>query len=302
MSEEYSSAINAVVLGGNGAVGSSLCAALADTGIRTVAIDIAPVPARLPRDVGFISADVRRLSPAAYSVLADADWVIAALPESVTLATWEAIIGNQKSGSLFVDTLSVKLPLINTMADRSPPPVEVLSINPMFAPSLGFRNQNVAVIKIQCGPHADRFLRLLRDLGSNLQFLDAEQHDRFAALIQSATHATILAFGLALRRQQYDLPMARLIMTPPHKALLSLLARMLNASPEVYWDIQAGNAFAAEARRALADGLRELTQIIDSGDQTRFSQLFADLREIFGPDALAEFENNCARMLKGDDA
>jgi prephenate dehydrogenase len=302
MNEEYSSAINAVVLGGNGAVGSLLCASLADTGIRTVAIDIAPAPAQLQRDIGFISADVHRLPPAAYSILADADWVIAALPESVTLATWEAIIGNQKSGSLFVDTLSVKLPLISAMANRSPTLVEVLSINPMFAPSLGFRNQNVAVIKIQCGPHADRFLHLLRGLGSNLQFLDAEQHDRFAALIQSATHVTILAFGLALYRQRYDLPMARPVMTPPHRALLSLLARILNASPEVYWDIQAGNAFAAEARRALADGLRELTQIIDSGDQFRFSQLFADLREIFGSDALAEFENNCARMLKGDDA
>lgn len=301
MSQAHPPMINAVVLGGNGAMGSLFCAMFAGERIVVTAIDVAPVPAARRHDVEFVSADARALSEEARRALAGADWVIAALPETVLLESWEAIVGLLKPGALFVDTLSVKLPLMNAMAGRLPSGIEVVSINPMFAPSLGFKGQCVAVIEVRRAGHAEHFLRLLQKWGASLQFLSAERHDRYAAMLQSATHAAILAFGLALQRLQYDVEAVLPIMTPPHRAMLSLLARILSASPEVYWDIQSQNPYAAEARQALADGLRALTEAVDGGDQARFRRLLTDLQGMFGPERLAEFNQQCARMFKPDD-
>jgi prephenate dehydrogenase len=294
-------AINAVILGGNGAIGALLCERFAGERIDTTAIDVVPVPPMRHHNVGFVSADVRDLPAEAHHALAEADWVVAALPETVLLETWESIVGLLKPGALFVDTLSVKLPLISAMTGCVPPSVEMISINPMFAPSLGFKGQSVAVVEVRRAAHADHFLRLLREWGASLQYLSAEWHDRYAAVLQSATHAAILAFGLALHRLQYDAEAVLPIMTPPHRAMLSLLARILNASPEVYWDIQAQNPYAPEARQALVDGLRVLTEAVEGGDQARFRRLLADLQGMFGPERLAEFNRNCARMFKLDD-
>ena len=296
MSPPSSPVIHAVVLGGNGAVGALFASVLAEAGVAVTAIDVFTPAAQRP-GVSFIRSDAADLSDEARRTVAAADWVVVALPEAVTLAAWESVTGLQPPDALFVDTLSVKLPLIGAMAGRINPSLEVISINPMFAPSLGFKGQSVAVVEVRRGRHAERFLQLLEDQGAALRFLDAELHDRYAPITQAATHAAILAFGLALRRLEYDLPAVRPIMPPPHRALLALLARVLSASPEVYRDIQSVNPHAPAARQALADGLRELEQVVESRDPVRFQRLFADLQEMFGGEARAEFARLCARMF-----
>ncbi|MBK8161616.1 MAG: prephenate dehydrogenase [Gammaproteobacteria bacterium] len=301
MNKPHLPAISAVVLGGNGALGSLFCAKFAGGGIATTSIDVAPAPSSRLRNVACIVSDVRTLSEEAKRVLSGADWVVAALPEGVLLETWQAIVSLMKQGALFADTLSVKLPLATAMAGRMPRTIEQLSINPMFAPSLDFVNQSVAVVEASRGVHADRFLRLMQQWGATLHMLSAEQHDRCAAALQTATHAAILAFGLAMRRLDYDVEAMLPVMTPPHRALLSLLARILSASPEVYWDIQTHNTFAADARQSLAEGLRELTAAIEGGDQDRFRRLLADLQAMLGKERLAELNEYSTRMFRCGD-
>lgn len=301
MNKPYLPVISAVVLGGNGALGALFCAKFAGDGIATTSIDVAPAPAARPRNVVYVDSDVRALSGDAKRILSEADWVVAALPEGVLLETWQGIVSLLKQGALFVDTLSVKLPLVTAMTGRLPRTIEQLSINPMFAPSLDFANQSVAVIEASRAVQADRFLRLMQQWGATLHMLSAEQHDRCAAALQTATHAAILAFGLAMRRLDYDVEAMLPVMTPPHRALLSLLARMLSASPEVYWDIQTHNTFAADARQSLAEGLRELTAAVEGGDQDRFRRLLADLQAMLGAERLAELNEYSTRMFRRGD-
>ncbi len=290
-------AFNAVVLGGSGALGALFCRMLVSEGIPVTAIDLTTEPAaRLP-GVGYLGADVGRLTRDAQAALAAADWVIAALPETVLLAAWRSIVGIQKPESLFVDTLSVKKPLLEAMAGHIPP-IEAISINPMFAPSLGFKGQSIAVIELSRGHHADAFLEMLQTWGAALDFLTADQHDRYTALLQAGTHAAILAFGLSLHRLHYDLSAISPIMTPPHRALLALLARILSGSPGVYWEIQSQNPYAAEARRALMAGTTELSRLVDDNDQAGFHQLLADLKDLFSAEQLDEFNLHCARMFQ----
>lgn len=297
MSRARAPVINAVILGGNGAIGSLFCSMLAGERIAATAIDVSPAPTAGRQDIGYVSADVRAMSAEARRALAAADWVIAALPEAVLLETWETILGNLKQDALFVDTLSVKLPFMNAVAGRLPARIEVVSINPMFAPALGFEGQSVAVVEVRRAGHADHFLELLQKWGASLQMLSAEQHDRYAALLQTVTHAAILAFGLALRRLDYDLETVLPVMTPPHRAMLALLARILSASPEVYWDIQVQNPCAPEARQALESGLQELSRLIDGGDQRGFLRLLDELRDLFGAKQLDNFNRHSTSML-----
>lgn len=287
-----------VILGGGGAMGSLLGASIAGAGMSVVLIDIVPAPAGNRENVSSVTGDVRVLSDEVRREIASADWVIATLPERLLLDTWENIIGLLAAGTLFVDTLSVKLPLISAMTGKVPASVEVLSINPMFAPALGFPGQNVAVIELAGGVRSAQFLTLLQGLGARLLKMAAMQHDRYAAMLQSATHAAIIVFGVALRKLDYDIEAVLPVMTPPHRAMLALLARILGASPEVYWDIQAENPFAPGARQAIEDALRELTLTVDQNDPGHFLKLLSELREMFGSERLAEFGTNSTKMLR----
>ncbi|MCC6208607.1 MAG: prephenate dehydrogenase/arogenate dehydrogenase family protein [Gammaproteobacteria bacterium] len=289
-----------VILGGGGAMGTLLSACFSGVGMSVTVVDLVSAPVAGRHNVSCLTADVRALQGEARSVLGEADWVSAALPEKLLLETWETIVGLLAPGALFVDTLSVKLPLIGAMNARMPGSIEVLSINPMFAPSLGFAGQSVAVIELKCGERAALFLHLLQSLGARLIKTGAEQHDRNAAMLQAATHAAIIAFGAALRRLDYDIEAMLPLMTPPHRAMLALLARILGASPEVYWDIQAENPFAPAARRAIEEAMRELSATVDKQDPAHFLGLLEELRHMFGMERLAKFGAHGARMLQRD--
>jgi prephenate dehydrogenase len=56
---------------------------------------------------------------------------------------------------------------------------------------------------------------------------------------------------------------------------LALLARVGGGVPEVYWDIQTGNPFAGEARRALATALATLTDTVEYGSEDAFASLMS---------------------------
>ncbi len=281
-------------------MGTLICRMLVADGIHVTAIDTATAPAARPEGVEYLRADAGSLTADAQGVLAAADWAIVTLPESVALSAWPSIVGHLRPGTLFVDTLSVKKPLIEAMSGRMPP-LEAVSINPMFAPSLGFRGQGVAVIELNPGRHAGAFLETLRAWGATLAVMSADDHDRYAALLQAGTHAAILAFGLSLQRLHHDLSAITPIMTPPHRAMLALVARIAHANPAVYWDIQSQNPYAAEARGALLSGITELSRLVDEGDEPGFHRLLAELRDLFGTERLEEFNRYCARMFEARD-
>jgi len=288
---------HAVVLGGNGAVGSLFCAQLAPILKTVTSIDIQSQANACAGNVQYIHSDVSSPNEEMLDVLANADLIILALPEELTFSIWPNLVTKLSPNSLVVDTLSIKNIFVNTVLDN-PPPDEYISINPMFAPSLGFAGQNVAVIEISAGLRAQAFLSLLKSWGCHLSFLSADEHDRYAAMLQAATHAAILAFGITLKKLNYDLSTALPIMPPPHRAMLAMLARILNASPEVYWDIQAGNSYAPEARQTLAIGIEELSMLFDGENREGFVELLNSMRALFGTKQLEDFNRHCVAMFK----
>jgi len=285
------------VLGSAGGVGGLFVQHLSDPALPIVGVDLMP---QAPRpNVTTITGDASEPAPAVRAAMADAVWVIVCLPEREAVSSLGRLGRHLRPGALLVDTLSVK-GAFTARALTLDPAIELLGVAPMFAPDLGFAGQNVAIVPTRPGPRADTFMRLLTQWGARLACMSADEHDRLAAQVQAAMHAALLAFGGALVRLGYDVQAAARMTTPPHRALLSLLARMLDSPPQVYWDVQRGNPNAPEARRALAAAADAVDTIVTSGRRDAFESMLQELRALLGPD-LHALAARAAGALRADD-
>ena len=289
---------SAAVVGGNGAMGSLFCDSLAGRVECVTAMDLGPEPRPGSAATAYHRADVMALDAEAKRILSTADLVILALPESVAIESVGAVRSAMRGDALLVDTLSVKSQIVDLMREFGPP-LETLSINPMFGPSAGFAGQNLIAVKVAAGPRTERFIEILQSLGCRIAFRTAEEHDRAMAALQSATHAAILTFGMALEKLDYDVTALAEMSSPPHRVLLALLARILGGEPEVYWDIQAHNTFAQGARDAVRQSAQDLSDMVAGGDEAEFRARLGRLRQLLGPD-LAFLARKCSALFDTD--
>jgi prephenate dehydrogenase len=284
-----------VVVGGAGAVGRMVVDLLVQAGGEVAVVDRAATGS--PTEV--VRGDVTRPEPALRDLLGRADVVVLAVPEPVALAALPAVLDALRPGALLLDTLSVKGPYVAAVGQAAVG-LEVLGLNPMFAPSLGIAGRPVAAVVVHDGPRARRVRELVVAAGAHVVELSADGHDRLAAATQALTHATVLAFGLALAELDVGIDALVGVAPPPHLTMVALLARITSGAPAVYWDVQAANRHAPAARRALAEGARRLADIVESGAAHGSSDAFADvldrLRDLLGPhrSRLAEL---CARTF-----
>ncbi|GCE42627.1 4-amino, 4-deoxyprephenate dehydrogenase [Rhodococcus wratislaviensis] len=271
MNVPAASARTVALIGGSGDVGRMLADRLRAAGntVRTVDIRFTD-----RSDADQVKGDVTDPSPELRAVVQAADAVILAIPESVALESIPFLVADLPEHALLVDTLSVKS-RFDAALRESALRGGAVGINPMFAPSLGPEGRPVAAVTYRAGPGVEWFLSTLSGWGSSVVRLDAEHHDRLTAATQALTHAGVLAFGLALADLGVDGGELTAVATPPHLVSLALLARVGGGVPEVYRDIQAGNPFAGDARRALAAALTTLTDTVEQGTDDDFAALMS---------------------------
>jgi prephenate dehydrogenase len=286
----------ATIIGGGGAVAALFARTLRACGTRELTLVDVRAIAECGVDCVQIQDDVRQPRAATQRAIASSDLVILALPETVAEAVAGQIAAGMKHDALLVETLSVKHGFASTVTTMAPGP-EVLGVNPMFAPGLGFAERSVVAVLYRDGVSTSAFLDIIRSQRALVVPMDADGHDRACAVLQAATHAAILTFGMALRALRYDLPALERLMPPPHRTLLALLARVLSADPEVYRDIQAANPHAAAVREQLFRSLQEFDSLAAGGDAAAFRALFADLRGMLARSDV-DYAQLCARLFQ----
>lgn len=279
-----------VVVGGSGAVGRLMVDLLLADGVPVTIVDVHGDS--IPGGSAAIAGDITAPDGQVESVLEEAATVILAVPESVAL---RADLSAVRSDALLVETLSVKSGFSRHVQDARPIGAAV-GINPMFAPSLGMAGRPVAAVVHRSGPPVDAFLDRISRWGGRVVHLDAARHDRLAAATQALTHASVLAFGLALT--ELDLPFVDIdaVAPPPHATMLAVLARITGGEPEVYWDVQAGNPHAADARAALHRATRTVSETVDSGSEADFARLLAQAEAALGGNG-DRYRALCAEMF-----
>ena len=240
----------ATVVGGLGAVGSMFVELLRADGLTVTVVD----PAGSDPDGDVVVGDITKPSGRVLAHVESSSIIVLAVPEQVALAALPTL---QTSHALVVDTLSVKSRMDAAIADAGRVQ-EFLGLNPMFRPSLGPSGRSVIAVPYVDGPQTRKFLDVVRSWGASVAVMDADRHDRLAASTQVLTHASVLAFGVALAELGLSADELLAVAPPPHRALLVLLARIAGGEPEVYWDVQAGNPYAGVTRKALAEATAQL--------------------------------------------
>lgn len=260
-----------VVVGGAGQIGRLFVELFAARG-DVVVVD----PAARPDGTGRVLCHrIDEPAPEIRAALAAADTVLLALPETVAVDLVPVVADAMRAGALLVDTLSVKEKVVAALAESARRcGLLACSLNPMFAPALGVAGRPVAAVRVTPGDRVDDLLALLAAAGARLVEVTAEEHDRLTAVLQVATHASVLAFGDAVVASGLDVDTLLGLAPPPHLTMLALLARIVTGQPDVYWDIQAGSEHAAAARDALRTGLRKLDQWVTDRDAAGFRAAF----------------------------
>ena len=239
--------------------------------------------------------DLRAPSRELAAVLESADLVLVATPEAVALQAVAVLARHLGDGCLLVDTLSVKSRIAERV-EAAALSCEALGLNPMFAPSLGFQGQSAVATPYRPGPRTRAFQAVVEAAGCCIRQMSPGEHDRTTALLQVATHAALLSFGHVLRRSGYDLSACEAVMPPPHRTLLALLARILSADPEVYWDIQVANPSGHGLRAELLECMAQLQSMVEARDEGGFRLELESLSAIFG-DSEERYQALCADLF-----
>lgn len=284
-----------VVVGGAGAVGSLFADQLSRSGVDVCIVDRS-APASGRNTARLLLGDITDPSPQLAAEVRSADLVLLAVPEPVALAAIHPLAGALRPDALLADCVSVKTRVAGAVASM-PTRVEAISLNPLFAPSLGFTGRSVAAVVIRDGSRGRALLGLLRSWGARVDILTADEHDRLAAASQALTHAAVLSFGLALAELDANVAHAAGLIPPPQATMLALLARIACGTPGVYWDVQAANPYAPLARAALVRAASRFTQLVDEGDEAAFGTVLSGLGATLGP-ALGRYREACAHIFR----
>ena len=259
--------VRAVIIGASGQMGTALTNILSKQGIYCTGIDC-QLPNLEDRRLWnggdfrrrFILSDATAPDNEVHRAVKSADVVIIALSIELFRNTLLAIRDYINPSSLLVETLSVKLPP-GAYTKLLPDGAEFLGINPLFAPSLEWKDRPVLAVPHKDGPRSKEFLRSLAVSGAQFATIQAKDHDKLLARRQGATHAAALALGALLQNEQ-NLNMATNIPLafgpPPYQLLLMVLARILNSDPHIYADIQTLNDNASTVREELRKALTKL--------------------------------------------
>jgi prephenate dehydrogenase len=284
-----------VVAGGAGAVGGLMVDLLLGAGAEVFVVDVGVPPAEVAEVCAYARGDICAMDDRIVAEMRRADIVVLAVPERAALAAVPALARELRPGALLVDTLSVKTGIVAALAAHAADR-EAVSLNPLFAPALGFDGRAVAAVVVRDGPRARALLYAVARRGGRVAEVGADEHDRIAAVTQALTHAAVLAFGLALDELGVAVEDLGALATPPHVTLLALLARIASGGPETYWDVQTGNPHARRARAALAAGLATLADAADHGTSGDFAAILERAHQSLGPDGDA-YSRICEQLF-----
>lgn len=223
--------------------------------------------------INYIQADVFDFKTNLPAALQETEVLLFCIPEAVLLKVYQPILQTLSPGTLVIDTLSVKSLILDLANSRND--LEILSINPLFAPDLGFQDQNIAAVSIHAGERTAIFLQFLREWGAQVSLMSAAEHDQLTAITQVATHFSLLSFGACLQKWGYQPKTERF--TPVHEILLSLVGRMISQNAAVYWKIQTDNPYGQAARDLYLQSTREINEMIGADEFASFEKLFSDI-------------------------
>jgi prephenate dehydrogenase len=212
---------------------------------------------------------------------ADYDLVIIAVPVDVTCDVIAQVAPQMKAGAVLFDITSVKTNPVKQMLISAPPSVELVSIHPLFGPSMpDMEGQTVIVTPVR-GERGKRILiDLFENAGAHVEELSAEEHDHVMSVIQGLTHFGYIATGATLEALRFDVKRSRRFMSPVYEIFIDFIGRILGQNPALYASIQMNTD--RSVREAFLTQCAALIDIINANDSAAFIATMKRAAKHFG--------------------
>src|SRR4051794_3117007 len=181
----------AIVLGINGKLGSLFAKLLSHEHIDIIGFDNSPNAKS--EGYEYIQWDLSKPYSGLELIIKQADYLIICLPAKATFNFFGNYDSQVFSEILILDTLSIKSEIAAVYLEKK---LNALSINPMFGPDLEMSGRNMIVCKYTNNSNSEWLISLFSSRGVKITFLSAAEHDKVTAIVQAATHISIMAFGL----------------------------------------------------------------------------------------------------------
>jgi prephenate dehydrogenase len=189
---------------------------------------------------------------------ANADVIIACVPIAETPRVIAEAAKHAKKGALLADFASVKSAAVKALRRIRRRDLELASIHPMHGPRLhGIEGQAVVFIPVRTAAKYSALVEFFRNEGARVVEATAEEHDRYAAVVQALTHFSHIATAAAIRDMGIGKE-AKKFASPVYELMLGTAARIVGQEPALYAAMQSQNPFAARARKALITEARRL--------------------------------------------
>ena len=216
--------------------------------------------------------------------------VVVSVPIGVTGDVLREIQGALRPDQLVVDLTSVKTPFVPLMEASK---AEVLSLHPMFAPSLSSKaGQTCIACSVRAGQLSEVFLQVLREEGLRVVSMTPEAHDRMMAVVQGLTHFQAIAAAHCMGELNFDPGQSLESASPVYRLRLAMIGRILAQNPRLYAEIQIFNPFVREALEQLRSSQERLMGFVTAADIDGFVAEFERVR-----DTLGSFSSESLRAL-----
>ena len=207
------------------------------------------------------------------AALRTADLVLCATPPQACAALYREWRDAPPAG-VIADIASIKTPLIEPIRALQRAGARVGSLHPMFGPSIVLlREADVVICETGDEEATAAVEELFRPTTVRLVRLPLEEHDRIMGDLLSLAHATAIAFAAALP------PEAHPVRSTTFQALETLARAVVRESPDVYYEIQAGNPESSAAVSRLRASLDRIMEAVDARDVEAFRHMMALGRE-----------------------
>ncbi len=204
------------------------------------------------------------------------DYIVVATPLGITNQVLHELAIRKPSGVVF-DLGSLKTPLSTGLAALRDAGVRVTSVHPMFGPDVQLLSgRHLIFIDMGNKDALSRAQTLFAPTMAVQAVMTLQEHDRLIAYVLGLSHAVNIAFITALKNSKESALRLTELSSTTFDAQFDMARRVVNESPQLYFEIQKLNAFGQESLDALLEAVKAMRQTVIDNDASKFHALMVE--------------------------
>jgi len=199
-----------------------------------------------------------------------ADAIVIATPISATVKIIEELT-TLKTKALVFDICSLKSPLIPAIRSAEKMGLRIGSVHPMFGPKVDMLSgRNIVICDTGNEAIHAEVLNLFKGTTANLVTISLEEHDRLMSYVLGLSHFVNLVFSDVLATSGISAETLQKVASTTFTNQSSVAQAVVAENPNLYFEIQAENAFTPEITAALRESIDQWFMDISAKDRKMF--------------------------------